>query len=546
MNNSISLIKDLQNLLHWDRFLEEMERQGFFKLTFIKTSKVSESKSNYHSIQTGYVMLVGDPIQASAIRDTSLLHIRPYVLFRPKVESQLRVILKNSQKFNIPITFAGGKTGLSGGYSNYGIIVDMVDFHSYKEPFRYNFKNNTVRANQNVLISDLIKYTLLRSNNKLIFPVQPASSYKLPVRVGGLISSNASGITSGKLGSVENWVETIRILKPDGEMAEIDRNDPLFSNIIGGNGYFGVILSATFKLYSPETNLKHVILYGYNIRLAFNGLQSILDSKIFPLVSEFVISEQKLPGKFNELGEENSEDKYIKWAVLIKGSANLVDEFIDSMKKQADCNWNILTEKEFQKYLQERSAFALLIQLEGRTSDFIAFPGFEDILSDPKNLPEIIELINEIFIKKGFHEVIFGYGHINFRKGQGLLLHIRLPVPVGYFYKENQENMKLVCETVYDVILNLNLKFKTKHKAEHSPGPFKIWLDPIFRRYLRERVREGEAFANPHLMIFDELFIRKFKSSISDLSNANNDNFLSEEDKKDLFVSAMMLYLSGE
>ena len=253
MNSSISLIKDLQNRLHWDRFLEEMERQGFFKLTFIKTSKISESKSNYQSIQTGYVMLVGDPIQASAIRDTSLLHIRPYVLFRPKVESQLRVVLKNSQKFNIPITFAGGKTGLSGGYSNYGIIVDMVDFHSYKEPFRYNFKNNTVRANQNVLISDLIKYTLLRSNNKLIFPVQPASSYKLPVRVGGLIAANASGITSGKLGSVENWVETIRILKPDGEMVEIDRNDPLFSNIIGGNGYFGVILSATFKLYSPET-----------------------------------------------------------------------------------------------------------------------------------------------------------------------------------------------------------------------------------------------------------------------------------------------------
>jgi len=542
----ISLIKDLQNRLPWDKFIYNMEREGFFKLTFIKTSKVSENKFNYQSIQSGYEMLVGDPIQASAIRDTSHLHIRPYVLFRPKVESQIRVILKNSQKFKIPITFAGGKTGLSGGYSNYGIIMDMVDFQSYKEPMRFDFKNDTVRVNQNVLVSDLIKYTLLRSDNKLIFPVQPASSYKLPVRVGGLIASNASGITSGKLGSVENWVETIRIMRPDGEMAEIDRNNPLFSNVIGGNGYFGVILSATFKLYRPETDLKQVILYGYNIRLAFNGLQSVLDSKIFPLVSEFVISEQHLPGKFNELGEKDSEDKRVKWAVLIKGSAKIIDKFIDSMKKQARCNWNILNEEEFQEYLQERSAFALLIQSEGRTSDFIAFPGFEDILSEPKNLPEVIELINEIFIKKGFREVIFGYGHINFRKGQGLLLHIRLPVPVENFYKENEENMKIVCETVYDVILNLNSKFKIKHKAEHSPGPFKIWLDPTFRRYLRERVSEGEAFANPHLMIFDELFIKKFKSSISDFSNTDNDNFISVEDKKYLFVSAMMLYLSGE
>jgi FAD/FMN-containing dehydrogenase len=366
------------------------------------------------------------------------------------------------------------------------------------------------------------------------------------VRVGGLIASNASGITSGKLGSVENWVEIIRLMKPDGTLVKINRKDPLFSKIIGGNGYFGVILSATFKLYRPETNLKQVILYGYNITLAFNGLQSVLDSKIFPLVSEFVISDQKLPGKFNELGEENTEEKHVNWAVLIKGSANLVDMFIDSMKKQARCYWNILNEEEFQEYLQERSTFALLIQAEESSSDFIAFPGFEDILSAPKNLPEIIELINDIFIKKGFHEVIFGYGHINFRKGQGLLLHMRLPVPVEYFYKETQENMKIVCETVYDVILNLKTKFEIKHKVEHSPGPFKIWLDPTFRRYLRERISEGKAFTNPHLMIFDELFIRKFKYSISNISNVDTDNFASIEDKKYLFISAMMLYLLGD
>ena len=542
----ISLIKDLQNRLHWDKFVNNMEKEGFFKLTNIKTSKVSESKFNYHSIQSGHVMLVGDPIQASAIRDTSHLHIRPYILFKPQVESQLRIIIKNSQKYNIPITFAGGKTGLSGGYSNYGIIIDMIDFHTYKEPMRFDFKNNTVRVNQNVLVSDLIKYTLLRSDNNLIFPVQPASSYKLPVRVGGLIASNASGITSGKLGSVENWVEIIRIMNPDGEIAEINRNDPLFLKIIGRNGYFGLILSATFKLYRLETDLKQVILYGYNIAHAFNGLQSVLDSKIFPLVSEFVISAQKLPGKFNELGLENTENKHVKWATLIKGSENLVDNFIDSMKNEAHCERIILSEEEFQEYLQERSAFALLIQSEDRTSDFIAFPGFEDILSEPKNLPEVIEMINGIFTKNGFHKVIFGYGHINFRKGQGLLLHMRLPVPIDFFYKENQDKLKIICETVYSVILNLNSKFKITHKAEHSPGPFKIWLDPIFRRYLREKVNEGEAFTNPHLMIFDELFIRAFKTSINTLSSSDIDDFLTADYKKHLFVSAMMLYLSGE
>jgi FAD/FMN-containing dehydrogenase len=125
-----TLIKSLQDNLLWEPFLDHMERESFFKLTFIKASKISKGNKYYKLFQSGYLMLVGDPIQASVIRDTSHLHIRPYILFRPKVERQLRVIVKNSQKFKIPITFAGGKTGLSGSYGNFGIIVDMVDLFS--------------------------------------------------------------------------------------------------------------------------------------------------------------------------------------------------------------------------------------------------------------------------------------------------------------------------------------------------------------------------------------------------------------------------------
>ena len=539
-----TLIKGLQDKLPWEPFLDHMEREGFFKLTYIKASKISKGNKYYKLFQSGYVMLVGDPIQASVIRDTSHLHIRPYVLFRPKVETQLRVIVKNSQKFKIPITFAGGKTGLSGSYGNFGIIVDMVDFSSYKEPIKLDLKKSTVRSNQNVLVSDLIKYTLFKSEKEFIFPVQPASALKLPVRVGGLIASNASGVTSGKLGSVENWVEKIRVMRPNGTIVEIDEDHPLFMKIIAGNGYFGVILSAVFRLYRPETNLKQAIMYGYNLNLAFKGLQSVLDSKIFPLVSEFVISDETLPGKFSELGGESKKNKKVKWAALIEGSKNNIDNFIDIMKQQADCFWKILTEVEFQNYLQERSSFALLVQTEDKSTDYIAFPGFEDILSEPKNLPNIIETINELFIKHGFHKVIFGYGHINFRKGQGLLLHMRLPVPIQYFYKENEKNLKLICETVFDVIINLKNKFDIKHKAEHSPGPFRIWLEPEFRKLLRKETKNGAVFSNPHLMIFDELLFRKFKVSLDGLQSIDEQLLMNE--KIDLFVSAMTLYLSGK
>ncbi|MFX0048480.1 MAG: hypothetical protein ACFE8G_09990, partial [Candidatus Hermodarchaeota archaeon] len=206
----------------------------------------------------------------------------------------------------------------------------------------------------------------------------------------------------------------------------------------------------------------------------------------------------------------------------------------------------ILSEEEFQEFLQERSTFALLIQSEDNSSNYIAFPGFEDILSEPKNLPETIAMINDIFVKNGFHEVIFGYGHINFRKGQGLLLHIRLPVPIEYFYRENEEKLKHVSETVYDVILNLKTRFNIKHKAEHSPGPFKVWLDSEFRSFLRKKVNDGEAFINPHLIIFDELLVRNLSISTDEVLDNDKKEKLTTRLKKELFVTAMSSYLTGE
>ena len=68
-----TLIKDLQDKLPWEPFLDHMERKGFFKLTFIMASKISKGNKYYKLFQSGYVMLVGNPIQASVIRDTSHL-----------------------------------------------------------------------------------------------------------------------------------------------------------------------------------------------------------------------------------------------------------------------------------------------------------------------------------------------------------------------------------------------------------------------------------------------------------------------------------------
>jgi len=540
-----NIIEYLQNKIPWKKFLDVMEKEGFTKFHSIIISEITKSSEFEKAFNSGLIMLVRNQIQAGTIRDPSHLHLSPYVVFRPKTENQLQKIVEHSSLAGVPITFASGKTGLSGGYANYGIIVDLADLHSFKKNITLNLNSETVIVEQSVLISDLIKKIPHMTDNKYIFPIQPASAYKLPVRIGGLISSNASGITSGKLGSVEDWLITMRVMKPDGNIVELTKDSPLYKKVIGGNGFFGIVLSAQFKLYKPSSNLRSAIFYGYEIKSAFDGLQFALESKIFPLISEFVISPEILPGKFKELSSQSSINHEVKWAVFIKGSISDVDNFIKRMVNRTNCSWKNITEEEFQEYLQERSSFALLIQTSDDSNDYIAFPGFEDILSEPKNLPEIIKTINDIFSSRGFHEVIFGYGHINFRKGQGLLLHMRLPVPINYFYKEEINKLNLICETVYEVIIALKERFSIRHKAEHSPGPFQIWLDEKFRKIIRDGMKTLFAFNNPHLFIFDELLRRKFKNQIENSEDLIRiDENLSDRIKKDLFVSAMRLYLS--
>ena len=529
------IILNLQKSLHWKDFIDSMREFGFFTLN--KPTDFIEEKNSKNSKKHGYGMIIDDSIHSGPQRDPSLIYLEPYILFRPATERQLNIIIKCSQHNEIPISFCSGKTGLSGGYSNFGILVDLTSLHSFSKPVLINSKLETVRAEQGVEVSNLIKLIPYKTNNEFIFPIQPSSACKLPVRVGGIVSTDASGITSGKLDSARAWIENIRIMNPKGVIKRINREDPLFSKIIGGNGYYGVVLAATFKLYRPDKHPQRAIIFGDEINQAFKGLQTILMKKIFPLVSEFVTSLEFLPGKFRELSNLSLDNNHIKWAILIKGKDNIVNEFIEIIQSESNCSFMFLDESNFEDFLQERTKFALLIQSEDQ-KEYLGFPGYEDILSEPRFLPKIIETINNILKEHGFHPTIFSYGHINFRRGRGLLLHMRLPVPINFFYRENITKLNLVCETIYEVINILNLKFGIYYKAEHSGGPFHIWLDSNIRNKLRKDIAENRAFINPHLIIVDYLIRKMYK-----LTPGKELRNLTEFEKKKLFISSMKLYL---
>ncbi len=490
-----SIVKDF----NFEAFETQLKTFGFQE---IKNKPEVERRK---IIDSGFLFAKENRIYTYSAKDCSELYLPAKYYFRPKTIEQLQTIVKTGCVFNIPVTFASGKTGLSAGYANFAAIIDMDSVH-FKEPLiQPDFAQAELTASQDVLISDLIKYVPKYSNNMFIFPIQPSSAFKLPVRVGGMIGSNASGVTSGKLGACESWIKKMTIMTPNGEIREInnEKHPEWVEKIIGKNGYFGVVLKATFALYPQPSNLQNKVIIGTEIPSAFNKLQEIQDKNIFPLNSEYVMSKNGLLGKLGALSERNK----VNWAVLIRGTQIEVDQFTNIMVHKnniGDIEVRAVNDSDFREYLEERTNQALLA--ENATSDLaiVKFPGFEDILAPPSQLSRIMEDVNAILKKYGFEEITIAYGHLNFRKGKGLLLHSRIPVPIEMLAYKRKDTLNILATVIVETNLMLRDKYHIRAKEEHSGGAFGIWFDPAFRTLLQHAIANKEAFANPHLILFNK------------------------------------------
>ena len=519
-----------------EKFIEDLENQGFTRFSNLSLSKFRNiSQSGF-----GMVLKKDNPIFAGSIQDCSFLHFSPEVLLKPVSRDQIVHIVIASRNHKIPITFASGKTGLSGGFANPYVVVDLECLKSLEKSYNINQIENWIMVDQNFLVSDLIRKVPLDTNDKFLFPVQPSSAFKLPVRIGGLIATNASGVTSGKLGAIEDWIESMEILNPKGEFIKIAKNDPLFPKIVGGNGRHGLILNAKIKLAPNPENLRYKLLFGSDLEEVFRGLQVIQDKKIFPLTAEFILSVNPLKGLFGQLFSKNQRVP-ARWAILLKGSSDILEIFENILKKSSEFDIKNLNLDEFKVYLEERASMALqTISSSGRgESDFVLYPGFEDILISPANLLSAFEEINNVLAEMNFNQIVIGYGHINFRKGQGILMHLRVPVPIEDLYTNKHTTLRKVSHTIAKIIVLLQSKLNVSTKAEHSPGIIFPWMEHNNLKSLtnwKSEIIQGHAFYNPHFELY---------SFLCSQFGISQDNPINGSDSLKILEEMFFLYYSG-
>ncbi len=226
-------------------------------------------------------------------RDSSNMEGRADLLCRPGNEIETAINLAVFHHACKPLTVAAGKTNLTGSATPDGGGVLSLERLTSPAPI-IHLANQTICTPVGIYLEEMRKEVLLQSQNLLHYPVDPTSRNE--AMVGGTISCNASGFVPGPQGATRYWTEGLELITPHGYKITAKRGDYISLNgkfilqfpesnetllvptyprpeiknasgifssetgvldfvdlLVGSEGIFGVITSATFKLKPMPT-----------------------------------------------------------------------------------------------------------------------------------------------------------------------------------------------------------------------------------------------------------------------------------------------------
>lgn len=197
----------------------------------------------------------------------------------PETETELLAMLAEAQQGGIPVTIAGGGSGLTGGrVPEGGWSISMEKFK------RLEIHSGFASAGAGVLLKDL--HAAAKASGQF-YPPDPT---EVMAAVGGTVSCNASGSRSFLYGSTKRWVRRLRVAFLNGTQLDVRRGDkvdfevpavyrpqstkhsagyPLHPGmdwidlISGSEGTLGIVIEAELELLPwPKSLLNGIVFFS--------------------------------------------------------------------------------------------------------------------------------------------------------------------------------------------------------------------------------------------------------------------------------------------
>jgi len=188
---------------------------------------------------------------AAASHDESDMEpVTPVCLCRPRTTEQVLSIVKAAGDLGVPITARGAGTSLEGSSipSTGAVVVDFAGMDSVLE---------SVPEERRVTVGPGMVYDrlnhLLRPNG-LFFPPSPGGSADVAT-IGGMASTDASGIYALRYGGTRPWVSALEVVTGRGDLMRVGALVPkstagldLKDLFVGAEGSLGLITEITLRL----------------------------------------------------------------------------------------------------------------------------------------------------------------------------------------------------------------------------------------------------------------------------------------------------------
>lgn len=192
----------------------------------------------------------GPEARAACADESDLGSVEPLGVVRPREAPEVAAIVRLALEHGVPLTARGAGTSLEGSSipSPGAVVVDFSAMDAVAE---------LVPEEQRVTVGPGIVYERLNRLLKphgLFFPPSPGGAAGAAT-VGGMVSTDASGIYALKYGGTRRWVLALDVVTGRGDSMRVGRAVPKTSAgydlkdlFVGAEGTLGLIMSVTLRL----------------------------------------------------------------------------------------------------------------------------------------------------------------------------------------------------------------------------------------------------------------------------------------------------------
>lgn len=206
----------------------------------------------------------------------------------PISTEEVSAVMRFAFEQNVPVTPRGAGTNLVGSTVPLqgGIVLDLSKMNRILE---IDTETLTATVEPGVVLEDFQKVV---EKQELFYPPDPGEKR---ATIGGNISTNAGGMRAVKYGVTRDYVRSLEVVLPDGQVMTVGGKVVKDSSglslkhlLIGSEGTLGIITKVIVKLIAKPKHSLGVLLPFSDLKTGIGTVLSIIRGNVDPTAIEFV------------------------------------------------------------------------------------------------------------------------------------------------------------------------------------------------------------------------------------------------------------------